>query len=30
MLDEGGKVMFVDGNYLIVVIKELENYDKLE
>ena len=30
MLDEGGKAMFADGNHLIAVIKESENYDKLE
>ena len=30
MLDEGGKAMSADGNHLIAVIKESENYDKLE
>jgi len=29
MLDEGGKAMSADGNHLIAVIRESENYDKL-
>lgn len=30
IFDEGIKVMLVDENYLVFVVNEVENYDKLE